>query len=49
MWDEEDPKNSGRTALCDLWILAANSKDNSRIAPFKIVYNANRNYIVLKI
>ncbi|EGT51533.1 hypothetical protein CAEBREN_00998 [Caenorhabditis brenneri] len=49
MWDEEDPKNSGRTSLCDLWILAANSKDNSRIAPFKIVYNPNRNYIVLKV
>ncbi|PIC40487.1 hypothetical protein B9Z55_011813 [Caenorhabditis nigoni] len=49
MWDEEDPKNSARTSLCDLWILAANSKDNSRIAPFKIVYNPNRNYIVLKI
>ncbi|EFP06297.1 CRE-DPY-19 protein [Caenorhabditis remanei] len=49
MWDEEDPKNSARTSLCDLWILAANSKDNSRIAPFKIVYNPNRNYIVLKV
>uniref|UniRef100_A0A1I7URB1 C-mannosyltransferase DPY19L1 n=1 Tax=Caenorhabditis tropicalis TaxID=1561998 RepID=A0A1I7URB1_9PELO len=49
MWDEEDPKNSGRTSLCDLWILAANSKDSSRIAPFKIVYNPNRNYIVLKV
>lgn len=49
MWDEEDPRNSGRTSLCDLWILAANSKDNSRIAPFKIVYNPNRNYIVLKV
>ncbi|CAI2349418.1 unnamed protein product [Caenorhabditis sp. 36 PRJEB53466] len=49
MWDEEDPKNSGRTSLCDLWILAANSKDYSRIAPFRIVYNPNRNYIVLKV
>ncbi|CAB3403251.1 unnamed protein product [Caenorhabditis bovis] len=49
MWDENDPKNRDRTSLCDLWILAANSKDSTRIAPFKIVYNTNNNYIVLKV
>ncbi|CAI5445719.1 unnamed protein product [Caenorhabditis angaria] len=49
MWDEEDPLNQNRTSLCDLWILAANSQNSEKIAPFKIVYNRNRNYIVLKI
>uniref|UniRef100_A0A8R1I1F4 C-mannosyltransferase dpy-19 n=1 Tax=Caenorhabditis japonica TaxID=281687 RepID=A0A8R1I1F4_CAEJA len=49
MWDEEDPANSGRTSLCDLWVLAVNSNDETRIAPFKIVYKWKRNYIVLKV
>ncbi|CAD6188034.1 unnamed protein product [Caenorhabditis auriculariae] len=49
MWDEADPANRDRTALCDLLIQAANTRDDAALAPFRMVYNPNRNYIVLKL
>lgn len=49
MWDEEDPQNRDRSSLCDLLVSAARSRDNSLIAPFKVVYNPNMNYLIIRV
>uniref|UniRef100_A0A1I7WC60 Transmembrane 9 superfamily member n=1 Tax=Heterorhabditis bacteriophora TaxID=37862 RepID=A0A1I7WC60_HETBA len=48
MWDEEDPSNKHKISLCDLYAQAVHSRNEEVIKPFRMVYNANGNYIVLQ-
>uniref|UniRef100_A0AC35UB26 C-mannosyltransferase dpy-19 n=1 Tax=Rhabditophanes sp. KR3021 TaxID=114890 RepID=A0AC35UB26_9BILA len=48
MWDLQDPTNQENVSMCDLIQQTIQTKDQSFISPFYIIYN-QRNYIVLQV